>query len=698
MHGGGSMLAPGSASSRSLIISDTTSKSNRINTLGALHIMKAIPLAVLLFLPVLAACFDVKIDGPDTVQYNQTINVTVFTDPNSQDIKLHTVELHFPTPQKILNYYGATCVLREADKCKVVFWRPDINFNFISNRIYSQAVEPEFCLEDGDSMFVQIVATGECPNPYFRIVGVPGDVKAENGYACSSLTTFQQGILENVTVESYFRSLGGNGTLILRMPETSEVITEYDPQCIKNPCGVYANFTKVPGVRPVSFQVCGNTTNSIIEFTNITSWWRLYNYSQEVVANGKTIQVKGKPVIDTATYQYESAITGTNITIFSKVRAECGKITPEVTCKSNDTDIANVTSPEKVNLELSNGFFDILNWTAYLNSTGKINFTITAHDGVFDEYLQSDDLNITVNPHGCPGNYTYCGGKCALNPKNCTQECATGGTVCIGENVFCLFHQCGGACPDDKSLICTGLGECVPPGREGWKCDCPSMCRGSYVEAELCYYHSACNGTCSYLSTSCNATCTATGCCGDGTCEETETCLSCPEDCGCDDGNPCTQDSCIGICLNEYLPCGVQCPEGKCDGKGNCLGDLCCNSGQCRFGYCKRGVCVNNQCKVDNYTCIPCPEGYCFEGECALLKKNGQTCECQNSCEAHLNCISGRCSTCLNGICEPEECRMCTQDCTQKECARIIFLQDVIRIGGFILFILLVLVGVRILR
>lgn len=66
--------------------------------------------------------------------------------------------------------------------------------------------------------------------------------------------------------------------------------------------------------------------------------------------------------------------------------------------------------------------------------------------------------------------------------------------------------------------------------------------------------------------------------CGDGVCESSETCGSCPAECGCDDGIECTNDSCTdGVCT--HVPDAQMCDDGQPCTKDHCDSDLGCTYG-----------------------------------------------------------------------------------------------------------------------
>ncbi len=91
-------------------------------------------------------------------------------------------------------------------------------------------------------------------------------------------------------------------------------------------------------------------------------------------------------------------------------------------------------------------------------------------------------------------------------------------------------------------------------------------------------------------STTCatDALCPAPGVCSDGACQPTAK--------ACDDGQPCTVDSCVASgCQHTAKP----------DGVGGCDGDSPCTVGVCTAGICNPGVVITGACRID---------GACYDG------------------------------------------------------------------------------------
>jgi|GEM_PF-2997744 len=90
--------------------------------------------------------------------------------------------------------------------------------------------------------------------------------------------------------------------------------------------------------------------------------------------------------------------------------------------------------------------------------------------------------------------------------------------------------------------------------------------------------------------------------CGNAFCESDESCSSCPADCGCDDGNACTVDS----CNDETGQCEFSVDEMMCDDGDACTHDVCI-AGVCSHvplaACCGNGVCEPG----GGEDCLSCP-------------------------------------------------------------------------------------------
>jgi hypothetical protein len=140
----------------------------------------------------------------------------------------------------------------------------------------------------------------------------------------------------------------------------------------------------------------------------------------------------------------------------------------------------------------------------------------------------------------------------------------------------------------------------------------------------------------------------------------------CNENADCDDGNPCTDDTCdtvAGVCTHQpnFLPCndGNECTSGDgCDGNGLCLGEAADDGEFCSGGYCCSGQCVVPECEVN----VDCDDGdactidICdYPGPCTASCRHEPEPACQclpkgEICATNDECCSGQChpvkSTC----------------------------------------------------
>jgi hypothetical protein len=242
---------------------------------------------------------------------------------------------------------------------------------------------------------------------------------------------------------------------------------------------------------------------------------------------------------------------------------------------------------------------------------------------------------------------------CVSNMANLCRPCATGADckspggaedVCVaygGEGSFC-----GGNCLDDTdcpwgftcqaAMTMTGVEilQCVADAGV-----CP--CTGKSVELAL---STPCEQANEFGSCEGQRTCTDVGltvC--DAPLPEVETCNGVDDDCDdetdepslidgsyqelCDDGNPCTGDSCEATdgCVNEVLD------EGGCDD-----GDPCTVA-----DHCVAGTCVGDAVECDDFN--PCTDNVCTAtGGCDYPPVGGE-CDDEDVCTLGDHCVAGEC-------------------------------------------------------
>ncbi|MBM4394508.1 MAG: hypothetical protein FJ087_02320 [Deltaproteobacteria bacterium] len=271
----------------------------------------------------------------------------------------------------------------------------------------------------------------------------------------------------------------------------------------------------------------------------------------------------------------------------------------------------------------------------------------------------------------------------------CTPESACANTVCAG---------IGNDCP------CAGDADCAPK-EDGNRCNGLLICAGGHCEVDQSTVISCAPrapGACT--AAACDP---ATGACGQ---------RPVPDGRACDDGSSCTAgDACVeGACVGLFVPCddGNPCTDDSCDAAVGCLhaanaapcddGDPCTTGDACAGGKCG-GVpvpggcgcavdadcakhedgnacngtlaCVAGTCAVDTATVVTCdPSGNtaCAKaacdpatGECARVPANeGAACDDGNPCTAGETCVAGACAgddptdcgdgnDCTDDLCDP---------------------------------------------
>ena len=167
----------------------------------------------------------------------------------------------------------------------------------------------------------------------------------------------------------------------------------------------------------------------------------------------------------------------------------------------------------------------------------------------------------------------------------------------------------------------------------------------------------------------------------------------------CDDGNPCTDDSCNPtsgcVVVNNDKPCGDnnkcfaggKCADGACTGAskvacddGNpCTDDTCdSGTGNCKYSAntapCEDGdkcttgdVCANSACKAAKITACddgnPCTDDSCDKttGQCTVAPKvDGVACDDGDKCSENDSCKGGTCKAGAAKFCD--DGKLCTDD------------------------------------
>ena len=191
--------------------------------------------------------------------------------------------------------------------------------------------------------------------------------------------------------------------------------------------------------------------------------------------------------------------------------------------------------------------------------------------------------------------------------------CLAGTPLRCDDGVACTVDTCGAAgcthTPSDVS--CTAAA--------GGRCDAATGCQ----------YATCTSATCS------SDGCTAASCSGD-TCLRTSSCaagtMCCAGACvaaGCDDGNPCTADSCGGSGCANAADTSAACSDGNvCT-----TGDSCSAAGSCVGG---------NPVSCDDGN--PCTDDTCAAGGGCAFVPNNAACDDGSACTSADACAAGACA------------------------------------------------------
>ncbi len=277
----------------------------------------------------------------------------------------------------------------------------------------------------------------------------------------------------------------------------------------------------------------------------------------------------------------------------------------------------------------------------------------------------ADDVCVDYGTEG-----SFCGGKCTANAdcpwgflcgeavtvdgtgtKQCVAE--TGSCPCTGKSIELALST---PCEVENELgLCTGKRVCTADGLS----DCDALVPSAEV----------CNGT----DDNCDGdvdeeTCDDGNACTDDSCLGAEGCVNEPLDGGeCMDGNPCTvADHCeAGACVGQLVDCddGNPCTEDWCNPAGGCAhgnskekcddGDVCTVGDQCDGGECK-GYPINCECDVDA-DCAALEDGDLCNGT-LVCSKEALPYECVVAPGSVVVCPepTGMDAICLQAACDPE--------------------------------------------
>lgn len=131
----------------------------------------------------------------------------------------------------------------------------------------------------------------------------------------------------------------------------------------------------------------------------------------------------------------------------------------------------------------------------------------------------------------------------------------------------------------------------------------------------------------------------------------------------CDDGNPCTADSCVEdpevTCVNDPLPDGTDCTTAG-GVAGTCMGNVCTPPGFCETANCDDGnECTTDTCDPDAEACVNTPD---TGAACTLTGGGAGVCDATGTCVEPSFCVPGVCddgNECTVDTCD-EDLNTCT--------------------------------------
>ena len=329
----------------------------------------------------------------------------------------------------------------------------------------------------------------------------------------------------------------------------------------------------------------------------------------------------------------------------------------------------------------------------------------------------------------------HCGaGKCVFDGyQDCDDENVCTKDLCVPAD-GCVYQPVAGPCTDNNACtdldVCKG-GECIPG--DLLDCDDDNVCTkeqcspqqgclyqtidGICDDVDECTVGDVCgNGVC---VPGAPADCDDANLCTDDSCDPDTGCLSVANSDPCDDNDPCTMgDLCVaGACVpGQQLDCndGNPCTDDSCEEGIGCVhawnqapcddGNLCTEGDMCVGGICKAGaakncadddVCTDDTCSpvlgcTHQLNEAPCNDGnlcttndHCHLGSCIgggdLNCDDGSVCT-DDSCDPDGGCVFQQIvfpccppglepcgDVCINDQIDPDNCGECGKECGAGE-------------------------------
>ena len=292
--------------------------------------------------------------------------------------------------------------------------------------------------------------------------------------------------------------------------------------------------------------------------------------------------------------------------------------------------------------------------------------------------------------------------------SGCSTNADCPGGYCISGT--CQFVSQPGEDTSSSVPECTSDADCT--AQEGGRCDAGD-CVYETVDPSACNVDADCDeGTCNLSTHECEVANPCEGGCDDGdpctqdSCGD-EGCLNepvpgcCQTDEDCDDGDDCTEDTCLGGgCAYAPLGCCTtdedcedgtvatvdQCRDGICRYVTPCGYDSDCDDGDvCTTDWCDDGGCANDpvdDCCTDASDCNDgnvntadrCVEGRCVNEMLPGLCEEDAHCDdgdrcTTDSCDADGNCQHVAVEGCCNTASDCDDGNPCTAEgCTDEGC------------------------------
>ena len=259
-----------------------------------------------------------------------------------------------------------------------------------------------------------------------------------------------------------------------------------------------------------------------------------------------------------------------------------------------------------------------------------------------DAQMQCSQKPLTGN--GCPD-----GNKCNGDETCNNGVCQPGPAPTCNDNNPCTVDAC------DKDAGCTHV-----PTDAGSDCDDGDLCNGI----------GACDGA-GKCVVKASQICNDSNPCTDDICVPDKGCTTVNNALGCNDGDPCTTvdkctaGSCVGTVpksCDDGLPCTVDtCTNGVgCTTKAAADNTPCNDGNDCNVGdHCEAGQCKATSGKVCDPDTNPCTATTCSADVCGNTNDNSLKCQV-DKCHELTQCVNGSCTVGAAFVCN--DANPCTAD------------------------------------